>query len=51
MRQLRASSTLISFFSFFILIFHTYTLAQAPPRRVIIDTDPAPTMPWPSSSL
>jgi inosine-uridine nucleoside N-ribohydrolase len=39
-KQLRAASVLISFVSFFILIFQMDALAQATPRRVIIDTDP-----------
>lgn len=40
MKQLRAASILLSFFSFLILIFQTNALAQVTPRRVIIDTDP-----------
>jgi inosine-uridine nucleoside N-ribohydrolase len=39
-KQLRAASILLSFFSFLILIFQTNALAQVTPRRVIIDTDP-----------
>jgi inosine-uridine nucleoside N-ribohydrolase len=39
-KQLRAASVHISFVSFLILIFQTHALAQATPRRVIIDTDP-----------
>jgi inosine-uridine nucleoside N-ribohydrolase len=39
-KQLRAAYILISFVSFFILIFQMDALAQATPRRVIIDTDP-----------